>query len=220
MTDVRLRYQTIEFEGFDIHIRSLKDNQQFSDPFGEADALGISSAQWSLFGVIWESGEVLARAMASFDIAGKRILEIGCGMALSSLLLKHRGADITATDYHPEAGRFLIENQRLNNCQQIPFLRTGWADAGDGLGLFDVIIGADLLYEKQHISLLSAFIDRHARPRCEVMLVDPGRGNHAAFSKKMVALGYAHSQHRPGSSDLQKKAFGGQILQYVRACAG
>ena len=58
MSPVRVRYQTIEFENLDVHVRSLRDNQQFSDPLGEAEALGISSAQWPLFGVVWPSGEV------------------------------------------------------------------------------------------------------------------------------------------------------------------
>ena len=108
MESVRLRYQTIDVQGFDIHVRGLRDNQQFSDALGEAEALGISSAQWSLFGVVWDSSAVLANEMATFAIEGKRILEVGCGLALTSLLLKVRQADITATDIHPEAGDIVL----------------------------------------------------------------------------------------------------------------
>lgn len=217
MTPFRIRYQTIEFDDIDIHVRSLRDRQQFYDPSGEAEALGISSAQWSLFGVVWESSEVLARKMASFDIQGKRILEVGCGMALSSLLLNYREADITATDYHPEAAQFLSANTRLNRGRKIPFLRTGWGDLEDDLGRFDVVIGADLLYEKQHIELLSGFINRHANPHCEVIIVDPGRGHHALFSKKMQHLGYSHSQYKPQPAGCSTTLFKGQVLNYLRA---
>ena len=216
MTDVRIRYQTIEFDDVDIHIRSLRDKQEFSDPHGEAEKLGISSAQWSLFGVIWESSEVLAREIDNVNTDNKRILEVGCGMALTSLLLKHRNADITATDHHPEAKAFLNENILLNKSKHIPFLRTDWGNLNDGLGQFDLIIGADLLYETQHIELLSEFINRHAKPSCEVLLVDPGRGNHAKFSKKMVTLGYEHNQHKPTILNPSDKPFSGQVLSYVR----
>nr|WP_289054945.1 hypothetical protein [uncultured Psychrobacter sp.] len=51
----------------------------------------------------------------SVFVAGKRILEVGYGMALSSLLLNHRRADITATDYHPTVEYFLDRNTTLNN---------------------------------------------------------------------------------------------------------
>jgi predicted nicotinamide N-methyase len=216
MDSIRIRYQTLEFEGVDIHVRSLRDRQEFSDPFGEAAALGISSAQWSLFGVIWESSEVLARKMSSFDIQGKRILEVGCGMALSSLLLKQRDADITATDYHPEAGGFLAENVKLNSGQKIPFVRTDWGDLDDGLGEFDLIIGADLLYEEQHIELLSEFINRHAKAQCEVVLVDPDRRQLGAFSRKMLTLGYSCGKLEPEEMDPPRQVFKGSILQYLR----
>ncbi|MCD8541365.1 MAG: hypothetical protein LRY22_01600 [Aliarcobacter cryaerophilus] len=44
----------------------------------------------------------------------KRILEVGCGIGLSSLILNRLNADITATDYHPEAEKFLDINTELN----------------------------------------------------------------------------------------------------------
>lgn len=215
MSPLRVRYQTLEFDNLDLHIRSLKDRNQFSDPLGEAQSLGISSAQWSLFGVIWDAGEVLAHEMISYAAEGKRILEVGCGIALSSLVLNSRHADITATDYHPEAGSFLDENVKLNSGEKIPFLRTGWADLNDGLGTFDAIIGSDLLYEREHIDLLSAFIHRHAKSNCEIILTDPGRGNHAAFTKKMIALGYTHDQYKPTTDDYLTRPFKGQVLKYL-----
>jgi predicted nicotinamide N-methyase len=214
MSPLRLRYQTIEFDSVDIHIRTLRDRQQFLDTDGIAEKLGISSAAWPLFGIVWDSGEVLAHFMFDYAIEGKRILEVGCGIALTSLLLNHRHADITATDHHPEAQGFLEENVRLNKGDEIPFVRTGWNDANSGLGEFDLIIGSDLLYEREHIELLAGFIDQHAKPVCEVIIVDPGRGNHAGFSKKMVSLGYVHSQSRPVNVDYLAQPFKGQILRY------
>ena len=59
--------------------------------------------------------------MVDFEINGKRILELGCGMALSSLLINRRGGNITATDYHPQAGIFLKKNTELNEDADIPF---------------------------------------------------------------------------------------------------
>jgi ETFB lysine methyltransferase len=216
MAALRYLYQTLEFEDLDIHIRSLRDANQFSDDLGEAEGLGISSAQWSLFGVLWSSSEVLAHEMAEYEIEGKRVLEVGCGVGLSSVLLNARGADITATDYHPEAGNFLAVNSELNGGKKIPYLRADWADSANGLGTFDLIIGSDLLYEREHIDLLSAFINRHAKQNCEVVVVDPGRGNHAVFSKKMVTFGYKHSQYQPDCSAYLQKPFKGQILRYQR----
>lgn len=216
MSSLRIRYQTIEFDDIDIHVRTLRDSQQFCDDDGIAEKLGISSATWPLFGIVWDSSLVLAHFLSDFDILGKRILEVGCGIGLTSLLLNHRLADITATDYHPEANSFLLENIKLNKGKSIPFIRTGWADEESALGRFDLIIGSDLLYERNHAQLLSGFINQHANSSCEIIVVDPGRGNHAPFSKKMVNLGYSHTQSRPDVSKYLTIPFKGQILRYTR----
>ena len=212
----RIRYQTFEFGEVDIHIRSLRDRQQYLDSGGVAEGLGISSASWPLFGVVWSSSEVLANLIFDYNIDGKRILEIGCGMALASMVLNHRLADITATDYHPEVENFLNENVRLNSGRDIPFLRTGWDDEKSDLGRFDLLIGSDLLYEEDHIDLLSQFIDQHAEPHCEVIIVDPGRSYHGRFSKKMLALGYSHGYSKPDNTDYLSEPFRGRILNYTR----
>ncbi len=216
MAPLRIRYQTLEIGDLDIHVRTLYDILQYLDENGVAEEMGISSATWPLFGIVWPSAQVLTHHLRDYAIAGKRILEVGCGIGLASLMLNCRKADITATDHHPEAENFLIQNTLLNNTAPIPFFRTGWCDLEQELGLFDLIIGSDLLYENDHFTLLSRFIDHHATPCCDVIIVDPGRGQHSRFSKKMVALGYTHTQHRPAHTDYLPDAFKGYILCYSR----
>lgn len=216
MTNLRLRYQTIEFGNLDIHICTLRDEQQFHDPEGVAEELGISSALWPIFGVIWPSSLVLAHFMNSYETGSKRILEVGCGMALSSLLLSKKQADITATDYHPEAEKFLLRNTRLNGEEPIAFERLDWADGNTQLGLFDLIIGSDLLYEDQHVELLANFIALHAKPVCEVVVVDPGRGRKNKLSACMIALGFTSVHHKPSHTDYLDQEFKGHILSFTR----
>lgn len=191
---IRLRYQTVEFGKIDIHIRTLRDNQQYEDKNQVAEKLGISSATWPLFGILWPSSLELAKYISSLDIANKRILEVGCGIGLSSLLLNHMHADITATDIHPCAQEFLSVNTVLNNDRVIPFERLDWNSANSTLGKFDLIIGSDLLYESNHPVLLSNFIDNHANTTCEVIIIDPVRGQQGKFIKMMLTMGYSHMQ--------------------------
>jgi predicted nicotinamide N-methyase len=148
---------------------------------------------WPLFGQIWAMGKILARVMLREPLAGKRILEIGCGIGLPSMVVKQLGGDITASDYHPLAEAFLLENTLLNDLAPIRFKTGDWHTANLGLGKFDLIIGSDLLYEHQHIALLSAFINHHSSSQVEVVIVDPGRGAHRAFAREMEHLGYTHS---------------------------
>ncbi len=216
MTNLRLCYQTIEFGKIDIHLCTLRNRQEFYDPDGVAEKLGICSAAWPIFGVIWPSSLVLAHYMCDYDTNSKRVLEVGCGMALSSLLLNKQYTDITATDYHPEANTFLKRNTLLNGDKEISFECVNWSDETDDLGLFDVIIGSDLLYEENHIGLLANFIEKHAKQVCEVIIVDPGRGRKTKLSTKMIDFGFSSQHIKPNDTDYLEKEFKGHILKFAR----
>src|SRR5450631_2246961 len=111
----------------DLCIRSLLDRQQYADPNGDAERLGISSAAWPLFGLLWPSGALLAARLARRPVrAQERILEGGCGLALASLVGHWHGADATASDCHPLAEGFLLENLRLNDLAPMKYRHGQW----------------------------------------------------------------------------------------------
>lgn len=190
----------------DLIIRSLLDRQQFADPLGAAEQLGISSSNWPLFGLLWPSSAHLAARLALRPVrAGERILEIGCGLALASLVGHRRGADVTASDCHPLTETFLLENLRLNGLQPMKYRLGQWGVAAgllatDVQGCFDLIIGSDLLYERDADDTLVAFIARHAAPLAEVWIVDPDRGNRPAFNRAMAGQGFDHHEQRLSTS--------------------
>lgn len=214
----------------DLRIRSLLDRQQFSDPLGAALTQGISSAAWPLFGMLWPSGRQLAERMAGRPVRpGERILEIGCGLALASLVSHRRGADVTASDCHPLAAGFLAENLRLNGMPPMHYRHGNWADGqhSDGPtglqhervvhGLYDLIIGSDVLYERDERAALARFIARHAGADAQVWLVDPNRGNRPAFNRQMGAMGFAlHEERLSNAATSEREAYKGRLLVYSR----
>lgn len=212
----QVKFETLSLGGWDYLIRSLLDRQQFHDPHGEAERAGISSAAWPLFGLVWPSALILADAMQTYVVEGKRVLEVGCGLALASLVMRRRGADITASDRHPLAAAFLAENLRLNGLEPVRLRTGGWADADPSLGGFDLIIGSDVLYERDHPGLLSRFIHRHANPGAEVVIIDPDRGNRARFTRDLAGLGYGHQQQRILGARPGGQAYKGCMLHYRR----
>jgi predicted nicotinamide N-methyase len=216
MPGYRTRQLIVRLGGHDYRIRALSDLQQFADPHRFAERLGISSAQWSLFGQVWPSGRVLAEAMSSFEIAGKRILEIGCGLGLSSLVLQRRLANITATDQHPLASSFLAHNSHLNGLPAIAYCDLHWATPNVALGRFDLLIGSDILYERDHIELLAAVLSRHALPHAEIVFTDPGRGNSAPFTRALAIQGYTVTEKRSRFNEKDTPPFRGQLLTYRR----
>ena len=212
-----VKFEIIVGTGADLHLRSLLDRRQYHDPSAEAERLGISPAEWPLFGLLWPSARVLADAMHCFELRGKRILEIGCGLALASLVVHRRRGDITASDCHPLAATFLLENLRLNQLPAMKYHCGHWSRANPRLGLFDLIIGSDVLYDRGQPEALSQFIDRHSASTVEVLIADPDRGNQAGFSRKMGVLGYSHSETRVGSLPADGGPYKGRLHNYYRS---
>jgi predicted nicotinamide N-methyase len=215
----------------DLIIRSLLDRQQYFDPDGDADRIGISSAAWPLFGLLWPSGAHLAARLALRPISNECILEIGCGLALASLVGHRRGANITASDCHPLAAGFLLENLRLNHLPPLKYLHGHWnapeLPASSAIavmpspptvqGLYDLIIGSDLLYERDDNAGLASFIERHAGPCAEVWIVDPNRGNRPAFNRHMAQAGFRMREEKLDTqASIGIPAYKGRLLIYQR----
>ena len=230
----------------DLHIRSLLDNQQFADPLGLAARVGISAATWPLFGLLWPSGAELAAHLVQRPVlAGERILEIGCGLGLASLVGHRRGADMTASDCHPLAAAFLAENVRLNGLPPLKYRHGLWGlvdgcaidinalaqpvlpmlgtspPSNDGSvnvsGRFELIMGSDVLDERDDEGGLAHFIETHAAPVAEVWIVDPHRGNRPAFNRRMALLGFELTEqplNRLATS--VQTAYRGRLLSYAR----
>ncbi len=200
----------------DYVIRSLKDRQEYDDIDGLAELAGISSATWALFGVVWPSSMMLADMMDEQAFTGLRVLEMGCGLGLASLVAARRGANITASDYHPLAQSFLESNSHDNALADIPFVCSDWAKPDLALGKFDLMIGSDLLYEPNHPELLSQFIDLHASLNVTVIIIDPNRRQQAQFSQRMLALGFDCVVEKIESKRALALNYKGKKLTYTR----
>lgn len=210
-------------------VRSLLDRQQYWDPEGKAARQGISSALWPLFGLLWPSSIYLAGQMATYPMrAGEQVLEIGCGLALPSLACHRRGMAVTASDRHPLARKFLHTNLRLNRLPAtLRYRHANWSTLapGDGLplsGRYDLIIGSDLLYERNAPRALAHFIACHASARSQVWLVEADRGYHNAITRHLANHGFVRSEqtrlHRePCLSGATR--YRGRLLKYRRTQA-
>jgi predicted nicotinamide N-methyase len=217
MPGYHVKYETVTVGGTDYMIRSLLDLQQYSDPLGEAELAGISPASWSLFGHLWPSAQVLALAMNTIDLKGKRILEIGAGLALASLVIHRREGDMTVSDWHPLSQAFLKENLLLNKLGPLKYHAGNWEVNNPELGLFDLIIGSDVLYERQQPGQLAGFIDRHAEPFAQIIIVDPDRGNRVGFCREMAELGYGFTTRRADNFMENGDPFKGRFLTFSQS---
>jgi len=141
---------------------------------------------------LWPSGVALARRVAARPPRrGARVLELGCGLGLPSLAAALAGARVLATDWAPDAIALLEENAARNAAPALEIEVLGW-EAPDALaarGPFDLVLAADVLYERRHLPLLLALLPRLEAP--EVWLADPQRPPAPDFLAAAAAQGWA-----------------------------
>ncbi len=138
-----------------------------------------------LYGILWPSAEGLAlRLWQDFrsQLAGKRVLEVGAGLGLPSLLAARLGAEVTAMDNHQNFAEVFLHNIEANGVRCDKAVGS-FADQQLKLGGFDFIVGSDILYEPDNYPGLERFILRHANPGARVLVADPGRYAADNFAK-------------------------------------
>ena len=131
-------------------------------------------------------------------------------------MLHYRGADITASDYHPLSEPFLDFNTDLNKLEPIPYINLPWADVNEGVGPFDLIVGSDVLYEPNHSELLAGLIGRIASRNAKVLISCQGRGYRNQFSRLLEEQGFELSEKRVPFNAGEKPPYRGRLLTYRR----
>ena len=126
---------------------------------------------------LWPSALALATVVSEAPLSGKRVIELGCGLALPSIVASLGGAEVLATDWSPDALVFAARNARLNGAA-IEVARLAWAKPEVPDGPFDLVLAADVLYERRNVAELLALLPRLGD---EVLLADPGRPALATF---------------------------------------
>jgi predicted nicotinamide N-methyase len=160
--------QSIELPSGDVRLLQPQEAAELPDAW-EVEWAPIAP-YWSF---LWRSGLALARELDGVPLRGLRVVELGCGLGLPSIAAARAGADVLATDGDPEALALLGRNAELNGVE-VETARVDWHEPEGlvGRGPFDLVLAADVLYERESIPLLLALLPRLAP---EAWIADPGR---------------------------------------------
>src|SRR3954468_10101831 len=115
----------------------------------------------------WPSGVGLAGALHDDPpAAGTRVLELGCGLALPSVIAAKAGARVLATDGATDAVAFAAHVLALNEVRG-EVAHADWLQHGDELvaqGPFDLVLAADVLYTSENVNAASRLFHRLVAP--------------------------------------------------------
>jgi predicted nicotinamide N-methyase len=135
---------------------------------------------------LWTSSIDLAGWLLEGErMVGKTVLELGSGIGLAGIAAARAGAQVMMTDYETDALLFARYNA-LMNLQPDVFpgrVRCVLADwrVPDIGAKFDVIIGADIVYDRANFLPLLTLLQTHLLPGGQAMLTEPDRAIGQAF---------------------------------------
>lgn len=166
--------RSIELPGGGLRLLQPRESAELPDA-GAVEWAPIAP-YWS---VLWRSGVALARELDGVALRGRRVVELGCGLAVPSIAAARAGAIVLATDACGEALALLTRNADANQVR-IETATIDWAQADELLGRapFDLVLAADVLYERASVAPLLSLLPRLAP---EAWLADPGRPAAGAF---------------------------------------
>jgi predicted nicotinamide N-methyase len=121
----------------------------------------------------WDTAYGVAQELAGRNLAGVRVLDLGCGLGLTGTVAAARGAEVVMADFAPPALLFARLNSWLWR-ERVQVLRLNWRT--DRLGRkFDLIVGSDILYDREDLPFLDAFWRDHLDTGGSILLGDPTR---------------------------------------------
>ena len=141
---------------------------------------------------LWDSAFGIALFLAQTKTENPpprlNVLDLGCGMGLAGTVAAALGAKVLFADLEQPALLFAALNS-LPWRQRVRTRRLNWRT--DRLAeRFDLIIGADILYERAQWEYLEPFWRAHLSPGGTVLLGEPGRQTGDLFVDWIAARGW------------------------------
>jgi predicted nicotinamide N-methyase len=173
-----VRVQRVRVPGGDVLLVRPVDWEQLRH---EEAGAGRGVPYWA---TPWPSGAVLAGALAEHPPpAGARVLELGCGLGLPSIVAARAGADVLATDGASDAVVFAAHSLALNDLHG-EVAHVDWTEHADALaarGPWDVVLAADVLYLQTGVAAALELMPRLVAPDGEIRIADPRRAGARDF---------------------------------------
>jgi predicted nicotinamide N-methyase len=140
-----------------------------------------------LWAKLWKASWILADMLARKPVeADAKLLEIGGGLGLVSIVAWAFGHRITLTEYNPDALQFARANAHLNDCVHLPTAKLDW-NQPKLAGQFDTIVASEVVYKPEDFAPLLNLFQTYLKPGGEIILASEMRKTSGEFYKFLQA---------------------------------
>jgi len=140
--------------------------------------------------MVWGGARALAAHIATrLPCDGLSVLDVGCGLGLVALAAARRGGRVTAIDRELAAIEFLQASAAVNRLRVEALV--GDVATVAPTRRFDLVLAADLLYERAEFERLASVLGALVAPGGALWVADPQRVDTADFYRALDRGGFA-----------------------------
>ncbi|APF20673.1 class I SAM-dependent methyltransferase [Caldithrix abyssi] len=157
-----------------------------------SDELFAEDERLPYWAELWPSAIGLSRFLMRNPalIKNKRVLELGVGLGLTSLVIQSlEPQTLLLTDYETEALQVTAENFLLNGFERPEVQLLDWRNPQLN-GLYDCIVASDVLYEERFFRPLILLFKNFLAGDGRVIIAEPNRAIARKFFKMLMDFGF------------------------------
>ena len=187
----RLALAHLTVAGHEFQIYKVANLDQLLDELAESPQTTDDDAPY--WAELWPSALALAEfVIESAALKNRDVLEIGCGLGLCGLACHQAGANVMMSDLLPDAVRLAQLNWIVNFQSEPPVTTLDWRTPPEGQTA-EIIVAADVLYEKQSFLPLLYCFETLLAPAGKIMLAEPNRPLAKEFFSLLQTRGFQYS---------------------------
>lgn len=145
-----------------LKILQIKEFEDYLEELIDVKATGMMDLPY--WAKLWDSSFMLAYFLGKQQaVLGRRVLEIGAGLGVVGVYAALCGHRVTITDINEDALHFARANVLLNDARNAEVRKLDWNDPTFA-ETYDVIVGSEVVYDRQSYPALVQFLRRTLAP--------------------------------------------------------
>lgn len=181
----KTRIETINIGKWQVKLNRVTNIDELYDNLIKQDAESedVIDERIPYWAELWASAIAISEYIAENGMVNEQtfVHEIGCGLALPAIVSGIMGGKVLVSDYMQQSLKVAEENWKLNCKETLQSRRIDWRVLDNDIPKCDLLIAADVAYEKRMFVPLLDVFNKLVKPEGTILFSEPKRKHTQPF---------------------------------------